>query len=164
MKKLWRWLTFPHQLHRERCEAVAKAQFLKRAYATTHASLMSREAELRALRAQLVQVRVSQSRIGRAGWEVMSFIPEETLKVARKDTRLTELIREITLNLVSYALAGINRVDSQGRVCALVFEPLDMNQPARAPKYVQALFDDEGKFKLSEKCWDTRTEEQRLMA
>jgi hypothetical protein len=53
-------------------------------------------------------------------------------------------------------------VDSQGRVCALVFQPLDINRPPEAPSYVQALFEKDGKFKMSEKCWDQRTEEQRV--
>jgi hypothetical protein len=116
------------------------------------------------LRAQLMQVRVSQSTIKRAGWEVMCFIPEEALDVAKHPgmLRYQELLRRVAEQLVILALDGVHRVLANGTCCALVFEPLDLNQPARAPRFVQALWDQGGEFKLSEKCWDQRTEEQRV--
>jgi hypothetical protein len=114
------------------------------------------------LRAQLVQIRVSQSAVKRAGWEVMCFIPEECLISMRSQLNLTKLAEKAAVELLVLALGGIHRVRANGRCCALVFEPLNINAPARAPRFVQALWDHEGKFKLSEKCWDQRTEEQRV--
>jgi hypothetical protein len=116
------------------------------------------------LRAQLMQVRVSQSTLKRAGWEVMCFIPEEVIKVAGHPgmPRFHATCRKVAEELILLALQGVNRVRANGTCCALVFEPLDLNQPARAPRFVQALWDQGGEFKLSEKCWDQRTEEQRV--
>ena len=115
------------------------------------------------LRAQVMQLRVAQSsNIKRAGWEVMCFIPEVCLTRMRDSEATTKLATTMATELVLLALAGINRVRDNGTVCALVFEPLNMNEPARAPSFVQALYDKEGTFKLSEKAWDKRTEEQRV--
>jgi hypothetical protein len=109
------------------------------------------------LRAQLMQVRVSQSTTQRAGWEVMCFIPEEALRMMPENYILDKVARE----LVRLAREGIIRVRANGTCCALVFEPLNLKEPARAPRFVQALWDQGGKFKLSEKCWDQRSNEQR---
>ena len=113
------------------------------------------------LRAQLMQVRVSQSTIKRAGWEIMCFIPEEVLDSMRERHSLTEVVENTAQGLVRLALDGVNRVRANGTCCALVFEPLNLKEPARAPRFVQALWDQGGKFKLSEKCWDQRSNEQR---
>jgi len=114
------------------------------------------------LRAQLMQVRVSQSTIKRAGWEIMCFIPEEVLDSMRESYSLTDVVENTAQGLVRLALDGVNRVRANGTCCALVFEPLNLKEgPARAPRFVQALWDQGGKFKLSEKCWDQRSNEQR---
>jgi hypothetical protein len=104
-----------------------------------------------------MQVRVSQSTTQRAGWEVMCFIPEEALRMMPENYILDKVARE----LVRLAREGIIRVRANGTCCALVFEPLNLKEPARAPRFVQALWDQGGKFKLSEKCWDQRSNEQR---
>jgi hypothetical protein len=114
------------------------------------------------LRAQVMQIRVSQSTVKRAGWEVMCFIPEECLDPKRMQYDTTKLVQKVAAELVLLALGGVNRVRSNGSCCALVFEPLNINGPARAPRFVQALWDKGGEFKLSEKCWDQRSEEQRV--
>jgi len=114
------------------------------------------------LRAQLMQIRVSQSTIKRAGWEIMCFIPEEVLDSMRESYSLTDVVENTAQGLVRLALDGVNRVRANGTCCALVFEPLNLKEgPARAPRFVQALWDQGGKFKLSEKCWDQRSNEQR---
>jgi len=114
------------------------------------------------LRAQLMQIRVSQSTIKRAGWEIMCFIPEEVLDSMREGYSLTDVVENTAQGLVRLALDGVNRVRANGTCCALVFEPLKLKEgPARAPRFVQALWDQGGKFKLSEKCWDQRSNEQR---
>jgi len=123
------------------------------------------------LRAQVVQLRVGQSTIGRAGWEVMCFIPEEVIeKIANSleeprmlhDPQWRSLVTRIGVELVDLALRGVNRVRSNGTVAALVFGPLKLNEAARAPRFVQALWDSDGNYKLSEKCWDQRSEAQRV--
>jgi len=125
-----------------------------------------KECECRWLKAHLVQVRVSQSKLARAGWEVMCFIPEEALRQLRhpgnRQERIDRFVLKVTRELVRLAIAGIVRVDSMGKVSALVFEPLCLNEKPRAPRFVQALFDKDGEYKLSEKCWDSRSEEQRV--
>ena len=115
------------------------------------------------LRAQLMQIRVSQSTIKRAGWEIMCFIPEEVIKVAGHPgmPRFHATCRKVAEELIMLALQGVTRVRANGTCCALVFEPLNLKEPARAPRFVQALWDQGGKFKLSEKCWDQRSNEQR---
>ena len=115
------------------------------------------ETKYKELRSQVMQMRVSQSTLKRAGWEVMCFIPEEVIE-ARQDGLCLKVARE----LVTLAIDGVNRVRANGTCCALVFEPLNMNEPPRAPRFVQALWDDHGEFKMSEKCWDQRTEEKRV--
>lgn len=121
-----------------------------------------------ALRAQLAQVRVSQSTTSRAGWEVMCFIPEEVITryhlttAANGGADFRWFVKRITMELVALAVKGITRVRANGTCCALVFEPLNMKEPVRAPRFVQALWDQEGSFKMSDKCWDQRTEEQRV--
>ena len=37
-----------------------------------------------------------------------------------------------------------------------MFEPLSTHEKPRAPRYVQALFEKDGQFKTSDKCWDQR--------
>ena len=122
------------------------------------------ENELGALRAQVANIRVSQAQEGRAGWEVMAYIPEVVIKWAQeKPEHKVWLIDRIVRGLVEYALQGIVKVDSNGKVNALVFAPLDINGPAEAPKWVMALFHKDGKFKLSERAWITpETEEQKI--
>jgi len=120
------------------------------------------------LAAQLVQVRVHQSRVKRAGWEVMCFIPEEVLECFGPDRnpsnspKLYQAIEQVTNKLVTCALAGINRIDAQGKVTALIFAPLSLRSPADEPRYVQAVFEKDGKYKMHEKLWDGRSEEQRV--
>jgi hypothetical protein len=122
-----------------------------------------------ALRAQMAQVRVSQSETRRAGWEVMVFIPEEVLEAHQHSDAVEGadgpafrwLVKRVVTELIVLALTGVVRVHSNGTVRALVFEPLNINGPVRAPRFVQALFEKDNQFKLSEKCWDTRTAEQR---
>ena len=166
--KLWNWLTFPTRLAHYAGVNLGLAESYAESYRLTLERLRGKEKVISELEAQLVQTRVSQSRIGRAGWEVMCFIPEEVLnqfgpdRNAKNNPAFFKLIEEIVTKQVTRALAGINRVDAQGKVCALVFEPLDMRRPARSPRFVQALFDKEGEFKMSEKCWDSRSEEQRV--
>jgi hypothetical protein len=116
----------------------------------------------RDLRAQLMQIRVSQSTIARAGWEVMAFIPEGVLQDRPGHPANGWLVLRVAKELVDLALKGVHRVRTNGTCCALVFEPLNVNEPVRAPRFVQALWDHDGEFKLSEKCWDQRTEEQRV--
>ena len=140
-------------------------QDLDRAYLTQRAlekSAVEANRQYRELRAQLVQIRVAPSTLGRAGWEIMCFIPEECLNSMRAKWQVMKLAEKAATELVVLALEGTNRVRANGKCCALVFEPLNINAPARAPKFVQALWDHDGKFKLSDKCWDQRTEEQRV--
>jgi hypothetical protein len=137
---------------------------LDRAYLTQRSlehSAGEANRQYRELRAQIIQMRVSQSTMGRAGWEVMCFIPEECLDHMSEHEYTEDLVNRVAKELIRLALGGVNRVRANGTCCALVFEPLNINEPARAPKFVQALWDHDGKFKLSEKCWDQRTEEQR---
>ena len=173
--RIWRWFTYPTALSRALKISDKQAQFYEDSYLRVQAQLFLKEQDVKCLsnqldwlRAQIVQVRVQQSRVGRAGWEVMCFIPEEILNQLGPDRNplnnvmVGSLINQVTNKLVTCAIAGINRVDSQGRVCALVFEPLDMRAKPKAPAYVQALFDKQGEYKLSEKAWDSRTEEERV--
>ncbi len=148
-----------HESLLSRClEAESKLDFLE----LSNVALFNRckESENREmwLRAQLLQVRVRQSVLDRAGWEVMCFIPEEVLK----SRDMQGLILQTARRLVEQAIKGIHRVDSMGKVCALVFAPLNTKDAPHAPEYVQAMFDKEGKFKMSEKCWDRSTEEERV--
>jgi len=124
------------------------------------------ETHRREMTRALVELRVKQSALSRAGWEVMCFIPEEVLEKLRadgaKNPYRTRIVKRITAELVRLAIDGIVRVTSDGKVCALVFAPLDTRFAPAAPEYVQALHDNQGTFKLSEKAWDTRNEEQRV--
>ncbi len=120
----------------------------------------------------LVELRVSQSDISRAGWAVMCFIPEEVVKVLQQERKqghppfvvpkYESIVHRVTEELVRLAIDGVLRIDREGKVSALVFEPLDLSKPPAAPRFVQALFESDGKFKLSNRCWDQRTEEQRV--
>jgi hypothetical protein len=187
MKRFLNWLLYPHRLARayRQCKRTHDAMAEELYRARIEAAGLALEVEIfekarikdgeriqvllhqvEYLRAQLMQVRVSQATEGRAGWEVCCYIPEEVLHYTRnhpyKENAAQSLLDNILCALMETAIKGINRVDSQGKVCALVFEPLNINAPARAPRYVQALFDKDGKYKMSEKAWDQRTEEQRV--
>lgn len=187
MHRLLNWLLYPHRLAAayRKCKRThdvmayelynaRREQAAQQSYNERQDKLMIQGAEriqellhkVQFLQAQLMQVRVSQATEGRAGWEVCVYIPEETLNYTRnhpdRESAAQSLLDNVCEALVKTALAGINRVDAQGKVCALVFEPLDINKPARAPRYVQALFDKDGMYKMSERCWDQRTEEQRV--
>lgn len=120
--------------------------------------------EVSELRSQLMNVRVCQGREGRAGWEVSAFIPQEVVLKLRglPPKGVAAFCRQVADVLVERAIQGLTYVDSQGKVCALVFAPLNMNAAPKAPDFVQALYDDGGKYKLSEKAWFQETEEQRL--
>ena len=159
--KFWHWLTFPNRLL---VELERERQLSD--MAVERCSAAQEWAKL--LEAQLIQTRVSQSRIGRAGWEVMCFIPEEVLNRIRvcpdsaNSRTLIGLIEQVVTKQVTQALAGINRVDAQGKVTALIFAPLSLHSPADEPRYVQAVFEKDGQYKAHEKLWDGRSEEQRV--
>ena len=161
---LCRWFKLPTQDEVDRLRATLDEMDL--GLSRVKARFRASEEARTWLQSQLVQIRVGQSKFSRAGWEVMCFIPEEALKQLRhpghNQARIDGLVLQVTRELVRLAIAGIVRVDAQGKVSALVFEPLNMNEKPRAPRFVQALFDKDGEFKLSEKCWDQRSEEQRV--
>lgn len=173
IKRFFNWITGRTEIarlreanDRLRLETERQAFSMQRMQITTEEAVR----KYQELRAQVMQIRVSQSTLKRAGWEVMCFIPEEILEGIEKDaegnfireTFLSSLVKRATTQLVDLAIRGIVRVRENGKCCALVFEPLNINGPARAPKFVQALWDKGGEFKLSEKCWDRRSEEQRV--
>jgi hypothetical protein len=163
IKRFFDWVTGRGEIDRLRQRLACLQIEIDRArWDEEHAKQHAIEAErgYEGLRAQVMQLRVSQSAASRAGWEVMCFIPEEVL--AGGKVPVAALLKKVCSELLVLALTGINRVRSNGKCCALVFAPLNMNGPAEAPRFVQALWDQEGKFKLSEKCWDQRTEEQRV--
>lgn len=165
MKRFWNWITGRHTIAELRHNNLVLITDLERARFDYHKARDIAEENIRRyqeLRAQMMQIRVSQSTTSRAGWEIMCFIPEEIMPRMRQKFGVIKLAERVARELVVLAFDGINRVRANGSCCALVFEPLNMNEPARAPRFVQALWDHEGKFKLSEKCWDTRTEEQRV--
>lgn len=120
------------------------------------------------LRTQLLRLRVSQSTTGRAGWEVMCFLPEEIIDVLKREKAAHSvshhrwLVERVTKELVDLAISGVVRVSGEGKVSALIFEPLDCDRTARAPRYAQALWDSYGEFKRSDKRWDKRSEEDRV--
>jgi hypothetical protein len=120
------------------------------------------------LRAQIMNLRVSQAAEGRTGWEVMCYIPEEVVKKIteweKSDPDLFEgFMFNVARPLVRNAIKGVVHVNKQGRVNALVFEPLDLNKAPRAPKWVMALFEKDGEHKFSKaaKVIDPGTEEER---
>lgn len=109
--------------------------------------------QLRDLRAQLVNVRVAQAERPRMGWEIMAYIPEEALKEIEKgDVDLLQSSRLIADALVNLALQGIINVDKMGKCNALIFSPLNINGPAEASKWVVGLFENNGRFSVSEKA------------
>jgi hypothetical protein len=171
IKRFFNWVTGRGEIDRLRQRLACLQIEIDRArWDEEHAKQHAIEAErgYEELRAQVMQIRVSQSTVKRAGWEVMCFVPEEVLEhchttyniLGGSDWRY--LVKRVAMELADLALKGIHRVRSNGKCCALVFQPLNINGPAKAPEFVQALWDNDGKFKLSEKCWDTRTEEQRV--
>lgn len=105
---------------------------------------------IKALRAQLVTVRVAQAERPRMGWEVMCYIPEEV--VGRMGPRLKMFAEAITEKLVYQALQGILNVNSKGRCNALVYSPLNINGPAEASKWVVGVFEKDGQFSVSGKA------------
>ena len=157
MKRFWHWLTFPSWLNADRLEAHARANRLEEICVDQRERLADAKKELERLTQLIAQVRVSQSTIGRAGWEVMAFIPEEALEYVRQrrpdHILLHKLIERVVWVLVKQALDGINRVDAMGRVSALVF---GMPGQCADNRCVQALFDSAGKYKLSDHLHDTK--------
>lgn len=116
------------------------------------------------LRSQVLHLRVSQATEGRAGWEIMAYIPEAVLKAISHNPGLRDWYEtEVAQNLVRYAMKGIVKVNAEGKVNALVFAPLDIDGKPEAPKWVMALYNKDGKFKMSERAWITpETEEQKI--
>jgi hypothetical protein len=164
---IWHWFTYPVHLDRARKQAEKNEDIFRDVYHETREMLFAREAELKALRAQLVQLRVAPAVERRAGWEVMAFIPEEVLDAVRGRNALFDadwehLIKRITVSLVDYAIKGIYRVRANGKVTALIFGPVSLHSPADAPRMVEALFDKDGKFKTSQDVWDQQDEEARV--
>lgn len=169
LKRFFNWVTGRQEISRlrDRIECLRlenERQSIGWAKARVYAEESSKK--YGELRAQMMQLRVSQSTTSLAGWEVMCFIPEEIVSkmkgLGAGQQHWNYLIKRVMSELVALSLGGIHRVQSNGTVRALVFEPLDLSQPARAPRFVQALWDQEGTYKLSEKCWDQSTEEQRV--
>lgn len=123
-------------------------------------------ADLKSLRAQVCTLRVAQAERPRVGWEVMAYISQEVADRMQDDPAVMDWVQEtIVRGLVAHAVKGIVHVNSQGKVNALVFQPLDVNNPASKPQWVQALYErPEGGFKFSEKAKITypESEEQRV--
>lgn len=121
------------------------------------------------LRAQVMNLRVAQATPPRTGWEVMAYIPEEVVKKItewqEKDPDLFEgFMFNVARPLVRNAIKGLVHVNAQGKVNALVFEPLDLREEPRAPKWVMALYETpEGKMRFSDraKIIDPGTAEER---
>lgn len=84
------------------------------------------ELALQRARAQLCQLRVAQEKIGeRIGYMVGAFIPEGTVAKMRGWTpeQREEFKRAVVDALVANALNGIVRINSRGRMVAMVFLP-----------------------------------------
>ncbi len=85
-------------------------------------------------RAQLMQLRVENSdpaSLGRIGWQVSAWIPQEVLDTITSERKAQHLKRDIADGLVDQALRGIFRVNSKGAVAALVFEPMSLDSDKR---------------------------------
>jgi hypothetical protein len=93
-----------------------------------------------ALRAQLMNLRAGQSSLqDRTGWEVCAYIPDEVLKSIKNPEMLEAYTRLVAHKLIEFALKGLVHIRSEGKVNALVFEPLNINGAVRAPKWMLAL-------------------------
>jgi len=85
-------------------------------------------------RAQLMQLRVHQESVrGRTGFMVSAFVPDSVLATLRRSPRRAhEAFRDrIAKVLVERALEGLFRVSSQGRMVAMIFEPLGATSDKR---------------------------------
>lgn len=120
--------------------------------------IKQQEERLRRLLAEIAVVRVAQAEPPRVGWEVMAYIPEETLCAVPTP----EVVRCVVGALVNQAVRGIYNIQKNGKVNVLVFAPLDMNRAPAAAEWVQVLWDKDGKCKLSEKLPRMKTAEQRV--
>jgi uncharacterized protein with ATP-grasp and redox domains len=123
--------------------------------ADSHIRLLSEEYKM--LRSQVMQLRVAQAPHPRTGWEIMAYIPNEVVDKLKRDKAEGGLreyfVSRIASGLVDFAVRGIVHVAQQGRVNALVFEPLDIREAPRAPKWMQVLYEREnGELHLSGKA------------
>lgn len=94
------------------------------------------------LRQQVVQLRVSNddpASMGRIGWQVSAWIPQEVVDKMRAGENLNhpdhmsvrQWVEHIAHTLVIQAIKGIFRVNAKGNMTALVFEPLSLESNKR---------------------------------
>jgi len=91
--------------------------------------------EYQHLRSQVMQLRVENSdpkQLGRLGWQVSAFIPEETLRHLRTHPQIyNAFVNRIAAVLVHNAVQGIVKLNSAGKSVALIFEPLSLESKQR---------------------------------
>lgn len=87
--------------------------------------LREKEFEISHLRAHLMELRVAQEadRQGAVGWMVSAFVPDSAIKALRaKPEMIPDYVKLVAEALVSNAVQGIIRIDSRGKVSAMIFE------------------------------------------
>jgi hypothetical protein len=89
--------------------------------------LKAKDEEVQNLRAHLMELRVSNEspKTGAIGWMVSAFVPETAIKaLRRKPERIPDLVQLVAEALVSSAIRQILRIGAEGKIQALIFEPV----------------------------------------
>jgi hypothetical protein len=154
LTKLWRWLTEPTTLAK-------RAKFFEDLHLDKQRQLMATMQHVEKLRAQLVRVQASQAQDhGNLGWQVSAFIPESLLREIRMrgpdGPETKRLVEHLLVALVHKAVQGVYTVDAMGNVSALTF-----GYESKQDIFVQAVFDQNGRFRVSDRTWTKPNDPQR---
>lgn len=152
--KIWRWFTEPAVLAK-------RAKFFEDLHLDKHRQLMATMQHVEKLRAQLVRVQAAQALdYGNLGWQVSAFIPESMLWEIRRHgpegKEMKRLLEIMLAVLVHKAVQGVYTVDAMGKVSALMF-----GMESEKDVFVQALFDQRGRFRVSDRTWDQQQQPQQ---
>jgi hypothetical protein len=154
LNTIWRWFTEPTRLDRT-------AKFFEGLHLDKHRQLMHVQQQVEKLRAQLVRVQASQAHDhGNLGWQVSAFIPESMLWEIRRrgpeGKEMQRLLEYMLAALVHKAIQGVYTVDAMGNVSALTF-----GYESEKDIFVQAVFDQNGRFRVSDRTWTKPSDPQR---